>query len=70
MCQIHELEVADVPAIVDCQLHSVIVRHFNEKTTLNDSSYAKLMKVKRSISNLVEKNGNTFLVHYTEKYEE
>ena len=37
---------------------------------MNESSYAKLTKVKRSISNLAEKNGNTFLVHHTEKHKE
>ena len=29
ICQKHGLEVVDVPGIGDCQLHSVIVSHFN-----------------------------------------
>lgn len=70
VCQKHGLEVIDVPGVGDCQLHSVLVSHFNEKIVLNNSNYMKLTKIKRSISNLAEKNCNIFLVHHTEKYKE
>ena len=62
----HRLEVADAPGIRDHQLHSVVVSHFNKNIALNDSSYAKLTKVRRSISNLAEKNRNKFLACHTE----
>ena len=70
MFQMHRLEVVDVPGIRYFHLQSLVVSHFNEKIALADSSYTKLKKLKRSMSNIVEKNGNAFLVHHTEKHKE